>query len=327
MISHSMCRLMVRDRRPPTPPTSICSSRSISEATAHPCFFLISSASCMGVRNPIAISLVRWSPPTASTAVCQMLPSSKTAMSDVPPPISTMTTPRSFSSELRVEREEASCWSTMSWTSSPARLQHLMMFWAEVTAPVTMWTSDSSRTPVIPSGSLIPPWPSTMNSWGRTWITSRSTGRATALAASMTLSTSFGVISRLLLETAMTPRLLIPLMWPPAIPTKTEWTSTPAMSSASSRARLMESTVTSMLITTPFRSPLEGLVPTPMMSRPPSSSSSAMMAQILVVPMSNPTITLLSRGTSHPPFSGGFRITRPGNLRSAYAKLCSRSSR
>ena len=147
----------------------------------------------------------------------------------------------------------------MSCTSRPALLAHLMMFWAEATAPVTMWTSASSRVPVMPTGSLMPVWSSMMNSCGRMWITSRSTGRATALAASMTRSTSCCVTSRFLPEIAMTPRLLSPLMWPPAMPTKADRISTPAINSASSTARRTESTVASMLTTTPLRKPRDGL--------------------------------------------------------------------
>ena len=208
--------------------------------------------------------------------------------------MSTRMQPSSFSSGVRVASELASCWRTMSRTSSPALLAHLMMFCAEATAPVTMWTSASRRVPVIPSGSRMPPWSSIMNSCGRTWITSRSTGRATALAASMTRSMSWRVTSRFLPAMAMTPRLLIPLMWPPAIPTKADRISTPAISSASSTARRMESTVASMLTTTPLRSPRDGLWPRPMTSTTPLPFFSATMAQTFVVPMSRPTITPLS---------------------------------
>ncbi len=66
------------------------------------------------------------------------------------------------------------------------------MFFAEVTAPVMMWTSASSRTPLMPTGSLMPSWSSTMNSCGMTWMISRSIGIAIALAASTTRSTSAG---------------------------------------------------------------------------------------------------------------------------------------
>ena len=65
------------------------------------------------------------------------------------------------------------------------------------------------------------------------------------------------------------------------------WTA--AISSASSTAFLIDSTVLSMLTTTPFRKPRERLDPTPMILIAPSSVTSATMAQIFVVPMSNPT--------------------------------------
>ena len=61
------------------------------------------------------------------------------------------------------------------------------------------------------------------------------------------------------------PRLLKPVMWPPAIPVYTDEISQPAMSSASSTAFLMDSTVASMLTTTPLRRPTDGWVPMPMM--------------------------------------------------------------
>ncbi len=91
------------------------------------------------------------------------------------------------------------------------------MFWALETAPVTMWTLTSRRTPAMPMGSTMPRWLSTMYSWGRVWMTSRSEGMATARAASRTRSTSLEVTS--LPCTAMTPWLLMPMMWPPAMPT------------------------------------------------------------------------------------------------------------
>ena len=79
-------------------------------------------------------------------------------------------------------------------------------------------------------------------------------------------------------------------MWPPAIPTKTDWTSTAAICSASWIAWAMLLVVASMLTTTPCRSPSDGHVPTPITSTPPSVTS-PMIAATLVVPMSSPTIT------------------------------------
>ncbi len=160
--------------------------------------------------------MVRLFPPSAMTAVWAMLPPEKMAMSVVPPPMSTRQTPSSFSSSPSTASLEASGWSTMSATLRPVRLAHLTMFCALDTAPVTMWTLASSRTPAMPSGSLMPSWSSMMNSWGRTWITSRSIGMATALAASMTRVMSASRTS--LSFTATMPWLLKPLMWPPAMP-------------------------------------------------------------------------------------------------------------
>ena len=185
-----------------------------------------------------------------------MLPWWKIAMSVVPPPMSMSATPRFFSSSVSTAYAEASGWSTMSRTSRPARLQHLMMFCAEVTAPVTMWTSASRRTPDMPSGSRMPSCSSITNCCGSTWSTSRSIGIATALAASMTRSMSPCVTSLSLI--AMTPWELKPLMWRPAMPAITASISTPAISSASSTAFLIDSTVESMLTTTPLRIPREG---------------------------------------------------------------------
>ncbi len=144
----------------------------------------------------------------------------------------------------------------MSTTSSPARFAHLIRFWAAVTAPVTICTLASSLTPVIPTGSRIPPCSSTMYSCGRICMTSLSRGMATALAASMTLSTSSCETSWPF--TAITPWLLKPFIWLPAIPMNTEPISRPAMSSASSIDLCMESTVLSIFTTTPFRRPTEG---------------------------------------------------------------------
>ncbi len=180
----------------------------------------------------------------------------------------------------------------MSQTSRPERLAHLTMLWAEATAPVTICILASSRTPDIPTGFWIPDSSSTINSWGRTWMTSRSMGMATARAASITLSTSFSVISEPLMATI--PRLLKPVIWPPAIPAHTEEISHPAINSASSTAFFIDSTVDSMLMTTPLRNPMDGCVPMPMilMSDPDTSPTTA---QILVVPMSRPTITSCCR--------------------------------
>ncbi len=114
------------------------------------------------------MSLVTLLPPRGSTEVCTMEPLRKMEMSVVPPPMSMSATPSSFSSSWSTASAEARGWSTRSSTASSHRSQHLMMFWAEGRAAVTMCTRVSRRTPLMPRGSLISSCPSTMKSWGRT---------------------------------------------------------------------------------------------------------------------------------------------------------------
>src|SRR5262245_21026334 len=182
----------------------------------------------------------------------------------------------------------------MSWTARPARLTDRTTLWIEVIAPVTMWTSTSRRTPVMPTGSRIPSCSSTTNVCGNTWMISRSWGRLMARAASIARWTSTTETSRSLFPTATTPRLLTPRMWPPAMPAYTPDTSTPAICSASPTAWRIASTVASMFTTTPLRRPRDGAVPTPTTSMPPLAFGSAMTAQIFVVPTSSPTTYSLS---------------------------------
>ena len=93
------------------------------------------------------MSLVTWSPAIGITAVWRIAPLQNTAMSVVPPPTSTRQTPSSLSSSVSTAKLEASCSSTTSSTISPQRCTHLMMFCAALSAPVTMCTLASSRTP------------------------------------------------------------------------------------------------------------------------------------------------------------------------------------
>src|SRR5215471_12647040 len=132
-------------------------------------------------------------------------------------------------------------------------------------------------------------------------MTSRSGGRLIVRAASRARSMSCWLTSRCLPDTATTPRLFTPRMWPPAIPTSTEAISTPAISSASPTACLIDSTVESMLTTTPLRSPRHGLTPTPTMSRLPTGDHSAITQHDLVVPTSSPAITWRALALAIPP--------------------------
>ncbi len=79
-----------------------------------------------------------------------MAPPVNTAMSVVPPPMSIRHTPRSFSSSLSTDLADASGCRITSRTSRPQRRTHLVMFSTADTAPVTMWTLTSSRTPLMP---------------------------------------------------------------------------------------------------------------------------------------------------------------------------------
>ena len=101
-------------RRRSPPPSS--RRRRPSPTSAQPQRRLSFSASGIGVRRPTAMSLVKWSPPTPTTAVCQRLPRSKIARSVVPPPMSTSATPSSFSSGVSTASLAASCSSTVSAT-------------------------------------------------------------------------------------------------------------------------------------------------------------------------------------------------------------------
>src|SRR5439155_17004142 len=202
-------------------------------------------------------------------------------------------TPMSLSSCVSTASAAASCSSTTSSTSTPARFTPFTRFWAAVTEAVTMCTLASSLAPVMPTGSWMPSWSSTVNSCGRTWKISRSEGMLTARAALSTRCTSSRTTSWSRPETATTPRLLRPRTWAPAMPTKARSTEHPAISSASSTACLIDATQASRFTTTPLRMPREGHDPTPMMSTEPVSAGSAISAQTLVVPMSRPTIRLL----------------------------------
>ncbi len=190
-------------------------------------------------------------------------------MSVVPPPMSTRHTPSSFSSSVSTAWLEASCSSTTSSTARPQRCTHLMMFCAALSAPVTMCTFASRRTPDMPIGSRMPSCPSMMYSCGSTCRMRWSAGIATALAASITCCTSTSVTSRSRIAT--TPCEFRLRTWLPAMPANTEWISQPAMSSASSTARWIDCTVDSMFTTTPFFRPREGWEPSPTTSIAPSA--------------------------------------------------------
>ena len=100
--------------------------------------------------------------------------------------MSTRHTPSSFSSSVSTAKLDASCSSTTSSTSRPQRWMHFSMFCAALSAPVTMCTFASRRTPDMPIGSRMPSCPSIRNSCGSTCRIFWSAGIATAFAASIT---------------------------------------------------------------------------------------------------------------------------------------------
>src|SRR5215467_1288164 len=129
---------------------------------------------------------------------------------------------------------------------------------------------------------------STRNSWGRTWSTSRSSGREILRAASTARRTSSRSMSRGRLPSVMPPRLLAPRTWLPATPMSASSTGTFATPSASSTARRIELTVASRFTIKPLRKPLDSAAPSARnFTRSPSIS--AIRTDVLVLPMSSPT--------------------------------------
>ena len=93
-----------------------------------PNFFLIFSASGMGVRSPTAMSFVKLSPPMGMVAVYQRLPRSKMATSVVPAPMSMSPTPSSFSSWVRTAALVAIWLRTICSMLIPARSTQVRRF-------------------------------------------------------------------------------------------------------------------------------------------------------------------------------------------------------
>ncbi|CFW31375.1 Uncharacterised protein [Bordetella pertussis] len=180
------------------------------------------------------------------------------------------------------------------------------MFCAALTAPVTMCTRTSRRRPLMPMGSRMSSWPSTMNSCVSTCSTCWSVGMFTALAVSITRATSVAVTSLSL--TATMPLELKLRIWLPAMPAYTSRILQSAISSASSRARWMELTVVSILTTTPLRMPRDSCWPRPSTSKRPSGKISATTATTLLVPISRATIRSLMSRVMALAFLGRFRF-------------------
>src|SRR5271155_111396 len=139
-----------------------------------------------------------------------------------------------------------------------------------------------------------------MNSCGRTWRTSRSSGSVMLRAASMARRTSSRSISRARFPSVMPPRLLTPRTWLPATPIKADSTGTFATLSASSTARRIELTVESRLTIKPLRNPLDSAAPSAR-NFICCSSISAINTHVFVLPISSPTRYLSFLATPLPP--------------------------
>src|SRR3954454_6633080 len=289
MICDTSSLLTVRPASSPRTATLISSSSSIWRRSQVPCWTFRSSAVWIVVFKPIATSFVTFAPPTGRTRVWNGEPSWNRARSMVPAPMSATATPSSFSVSDRTASAEASESTTSSSILTPAAATHFVRFWTAVADAVTMWVSTSSRSALMPSGSLTPSWPSTVNPRRSTWSRTRFDGIETARATSIARLTSSRVTSRWCAVTATWPReFRLSTCWPPT-PTKARSIFQPDSRSARSTESAIERTVWSMLMTTPFLRPEAGTVPWPMIVSRPSRLTSPMRAQTLLVPTSMPT--------------------------------------
>ena len=214
----------------------------------------------------------------------------------MPAPMSATATPCSFSASISTASAEASPLTTSSSILTPASWTHLVRFWTAVAEADTMCVSTSSRSALMPSGSLTPSWPSTVNPRRSTWSTSRLDGMDTARATSIARSMSARVTSRWCAVTATWPVELRLSTCGPPTPTKARSIFQPDSRSARSTASAMLRTVWSMLTIAPFLRPVDGTVPWPMIVRRPSRLTSPMSATTFDVPTSMPTRTA-SRST------------------------------
>ena len=244
-----------------------------------------------------AMSLVTWSPAIGITAVWRIAPPENTAMSVVPPPMSTGR--RRVPSRRRPASAwlEASCSSTMSSTSRAAALHALDDVLRGAVGPgddVHLGLEAHAGHADRLADALLR---SMMNSCGRMCGIFWSAGIATARAASITRSTSPWATS--LSRIATMPCEFSERTCEPAMPANTEWIWQPPSAPASSTARWIDCTVDSMFTTTPFFRPREGCEPRPIDLDRAVGPSSPTIATTFEVPMSRPTIRLRSDFFSH----------------------------
>ena len=119
--------------RPRKPGIQTTSFSLLSDAKALPNFTLSISAWRCIMRQPSLMSWVMTFPPNGITAVWRIRLSWKIATSVVPPPISTRTTPASFSSSESTASAEAIGSKMMSLTLRPDRSTQRVMFCTLVT--------------------------------------------------------------------------------------------------------------------------------------------------------------------------------------------------
>src|SRR4051794_13933113 len=291
MMSHTSRRRIVRPASSPSTVTVISSSSPTAARLHVPCWIFRSSATCRLVFNPRATSLVTLLPPIGRTEVRNGEPSTNIARSIVPAPMSATATPSSFSVSDSTLSDDASADATSSSIFTPAAFTHLLRFWTAVAAAVTMWTWTSSRSALIPRGSLTPSWPSTVNPRRSTWSTTWFDGIETARATSTARFTSSRLTSFRGPLTATWPGELRLSTCCPPTDTKARSIFQPESRSARSTDSAIERTVWSMLTTTPFLRPDDGTVPWPMIVIRPSRLTSPMRVQTFDVPTSIATRT------------------------------------
>src|SRR5262245_367709 len=291
MICETSSRLTVRPASSPSTATLISSSSPIADRSHVPCRILSSSATWMLVLSPIATSFVTFAPPTGSTRVWNGEPSWNNARSIVPAPTSATATPSSFSVSLSTASAEASPSTTSSSILTPAADTHLVRFCTAVAEAVTMCVSTSRRRALIPSGSLTPSWPSTVNPRRSTWSTSRFDGIGIVRDCSTARRMSSRLTSWVCAATDTWPVEFRLSTCAPPTPTNALSIFQPDSRSARSTASRIERTVCSMFTTAPRFRPDEGTVPWPITVRRPSRAISPISAQTLLDPTSSATRT------------------------------------
>src|SRR5271170_4972575 len=157
---------MVRITCVPSATNSSSLKEETEVTTQCPYSNLMASASCTDMCRPTARSLVKWSPPSGTTAVWATAPSKKTTSSVEAAPISSRQAPSSRSSAETVASAAAMASNTVSETSKPALLAQVITLCAALAEQVEICRFTSSRLPTIPTGSWIPGCSSRINCCG-----------------------------------------------------------------------------------------------------------------------------------------------------------------